>query len=61
MMNMNDEWNGLADFLTDIIEKYIEQMDLDSLPDPDKYYKLKEMQSIYQRYMRLSAKARKTA
>ncbi len=60
-MNYNDEWSGLAGFLANMIEKYVGQMKLEELPDPDKYYKLKEMQSMYRRYMRLSAKARKTA
>ena len=60
-MNYNDEWSGLADFLANMIEKYVGQMKLEELPDPYKYYKLKEMQSMYRRYMRLSAKARKTA
>ena len=36
-MNYNDEWNGMADFLAGIIEKYAEKMELDNLPDPDKY------------------------
>lgn len=58
MMNMNDEWNGLADFLTGIIEKYAGEMDLDNLPDPNKYYKMKEIKEMYTRYMRLSPKKR---
>ncbi len=36
MVNRNDEWNGWADFLVGIIEKYAEKMELDT-PDPDKY------------------------
>ncbi|MDO4961449.1 MAG: hypothetical protein Q4E57_06305 [Eubacteriales bacterium] len=58
MMNINDEWNGLADFLTGIIEKYAEKMDLDNLPDPDKYYKRNQIENMYRQYMRLSAKRR---
>lgn len=58
MMNMKDEWNGLADFLTGVIEKYAEKIDLESLPDPDKYYKTKQMKEMYVKYMRLSTKAR---
>ena len=34
-MNMYDEWNGLADFLAGVIEKYACEMELDSLPDLD--------------------------
>ena len=57
-MNYNDEWNGMADFLAGIIEKYAEKMDLDNLPDPDKYYKMKQIKEMYTRYMRLSARKR---
>lgn len=60
-MYLNDEWSGLADFLANMIEKYAGQMDLDSLPDPDQYYKLKQIRKMYQTYMRLSAQARKAA
>lgn len=36
MINMNptDEWSGFAYLLANIIEKYVEVMDLDNLPDP---------------------------
>ena len=57
-MNYNDEWNGMADFLAGFIEKYAEKMDLDNLPDPDKYYKMKQIKEMYTRYMRLSARKR---
>ena len=60
-MYVNDEWSGLADFLANMMEKYAGQMDLDSLPDPDQNYKLEQIREMYQRYMRLSAKARKAA
>ena len=45
-MNYNDEWNGMADFLAGIIEKYAEKMELDNLPDPDKYYKMKQIKEM---------------
>ena len=32
--NMGDEWNGLADLLAGLIEKYADVLDIDSLPDP---------------------------
>ena len=60
-MYVNDEWSCLADFLANMMEKYAGQMDLDSLPDPDQNYKLEQIREMYQRYMRLSAKARKAA
>ena len=36
MINMNptDEWSGFAYLLANLIEKYVEVMDLDNLPDP---------------------------
>ena len=36
MINMNptDEWSGFAYLLANLIEKYVEAMDLDNLPDP---------------------------
>lgn len=60
-MHLNDEWSGLADFLANMMEKYAGQMDLDSLPDPDQYYQLKQIREMYQTYMRLSSQARKAA
>lgn len=34
-MPTRDEWSGLADLLAGLIEKYIDKLDLDALPDPD--------------------------
>jgi hypothetical protein len=36
MMNMKpaDEWSGFAYLLANLIEKYVEVMHLDNLPDP---------------------------
>lgn len=31
---MGDEWNGLADLLANLIEKYADVLDINSLPDP---------------------------
>ena len=31
---MRDEWSGLADLLAGLIEKYIDALELDTLPDP---------------------------
>ena len=60
-MPWNDEWSGLADFLANMIEKYAGEMDLDTLPDPDNYYKLRRIKEMYRKYMQLSALARKAA
>ena len=56
-MNINDEWSGLADFLANMIEKYAGELELEELPDPDKYYQMKQVKEVYRRYARLRAKA----
>ncbi len=32
-----DIWRSLADFLTDMIAKYADEMEFEKLPDPDWY------------------------
>ena len=54
-MYENDVWSGLADFLANMIEKYAGEMDLDALPDPRQQSRLKGIEEVYRRYMRLSA------
>ena len=53
-MYENDVWSGLADFLANMIEKYAGEMDLDALPDPRQQSRLKGIEEVYRRYMRLS-------
>ncbi len=33
-MSTGDEWSGLANLLAGLIEKYIDKLDLNALPDP---------------------------
>ena len=33
---MNNDWNGLADLIANLIAKYAGALDLDNLPDPKK-------------------------
>ena len=47
-----DEWRELADLLGNMIAKYIEEIDLDSLPDPDYYILLKNMKDMYRDFMK---------
>ena len=54
-----DEWSSLAEFLGNIIAKYAETVDLDSLPEPDKYLTQKHIKGIYKKYMELSKHQRK--
>lgn len=58
-LNTNDEWSGLADFLANMIEKYAGELELEELPDPDRYYRNKQMLEMYRKYMRLSIRTRK--
>lgn len=37
----NDEWNGFADLLANLIEKYAAVLDIDNLPEPPVYEKAK--------------------
>lgn len=60
-MYETDVWSGLADFLANMIEKYAGQMDLDALPDPRQQSRLKGIEEMYRRYMRLSVEARQAA
>ena len=60
-MYETDVWSGLADFLANMIEKYAGQMDLDALPDPRWKSRLKDIEEMYRKYMRLSAEARQAA
>ena len=49
-----DEWSGVAEFLGNIIAKYVDVVDLDALPEPNKYLAEKRLKNIYKRYMELS-------
>ena len=60
-MYETDVWSGLADFLANMIEKYAGQMDLDTLPDPRQKSRLKCIEEMYRRYMRLSSEGRQAA
>jgi len=60
-MYETDVWSGLADFLANMIEKYAGEMDLEALPDPDNYHKLKQINEMYRKYMQLSTLSRKAA
>ena len=60
-MYETDVWSGLADSLANMIEKYAGEMDLDALPDPRQQSRLKGIEEMYHRYMRLSTQARQAA
>ena len=54
-----DEWSGLAEFLGNIIAKYVETVDLDSLPEPNRYLAEKRAKVIYKKYIEYSKHQRK--
>lgn len=57
-MREYDEWSGLADFLANMVEKYVCEMDLDLLPDPDRHYKTKRIFEQYKNFMELRSQMR---
>ena len=54
-----DEWSGVAEFLGNIIAKYVDVVDLDALPEPDKYLAEKRLKKTYMKYMEHSKLQRK--
>ena len=46
-----DEWSSLANFIGNIIAKYADEIDFDSLPDPDVYLQkryIRILQSVHE-------------
>lgn len=54
----SDEWSSLAKFLGEMIAKYAEVIDIDSLPDPQKYLAFQNMREQYLKYIKESTKNR---
>ena len=54
----SDEWSDLAKFLGEMIAKYAAVIDIDSLPDPQKYLAFQNMREQYLRYVKESTKNR---
>ena len=48
-----DEWSSLANFIGNMIAKYADEIDFDSLPDPDMYLQRRYIYESYKAYMRL--------
>ena len=49
-----DEWSALAEFIGNIVAKYADVIDFDSLPDPDLYLLKRDMLDSYKSYIRES-------
>ena len=51
-----DEWSSLANFLGNMIAKYADKIDFDSLPDPDVYLQKRYIYESYKAYMKFRNK-----
>ena len=47
VLKERDAWSNLANFIAEMLAKYSEAMDLDSLPDPDHYLLMKRIKQLY--------------
>lgn len=59
MVKQRDEWSGLAEFLGNMIAKYADTIDFDSLPEPDEYLARRCMKRMYRAYRREQRKLQK--
>ena len=42
-----DAWSDLANFIGEMVAKYADAMELDQLPDPDNYLRMKRIKQLY--------------
>ena len=42
-----DSWSNLADFIGEMVAKYADAMEMDQLPDPDNYLRMKRIKQLY--------------
>jgi len=54
-----DEWSSLANFIGNLIAKYADEIDFDSLPDPDVYLQNRDIYESYKAYMKFGNKKTK--
>ena len=47
VLKERDAWSDLANFIGEMVAKYAEVMDLNSLPDPDHYLIMKRIKQLY--------------
>ena len=47
VLKERDAWSDFANFIGEMVAKYAEAMDLDSLPDPDHYLLRKRIKQLY--------------
>ena len=51
-INEPDIWRPLADFLTDMIAKYADEMEFEKLPDPERFLTCRAAKEAYRIYTR---------
>ena len=42
-----DAWSDLANFIGEMVAEYADAMELDQLPDPDNYLRMKRIKQLY--------------
>ena len=42
-----DAWSDLANFIGEMVAKYADAMELDKLPNPDNYLRMKRIKQLY--------------
>ena len=47
-----DIWRPLADFLTDMISKYADEIEFEKLPDPERFLTCRAVKEAYRIYTR---------
>ena len=47
VLKERDAWSDFANFIGEMVAKYAEAMDLDSLPDPAYYLLMKRIKQLY--------------
>ena len=57
----NDIWSHFADFLSELIARHAEELDIDSWPDPKKVIMFQDLQDVYLQFVRFRLQARKEA
>ena len=47
VLKERDAWSDLANFIGEMVAKYADAMELDQLPDPDNYLRMKRIKQLY--------------
>ena len=47
VLKERDAWTDLANFIGEMVAKYAEAMELDQLPNPDNYFRMKRIKQLY--------------